>query len=340
MRAVRNILLVVVAILSVYSSALPTSVATQGPGGFSCTCGNGGCGATWVACWESCPVQAAVPTCATICSQSNCGNVTSSAGGRSCSGMGGCPPSFTTHVSQFCNCCLPNGYSQRSCTFGAECCSGFCNADRCQAPPPPTCEPSPGSCLREDQQWNYITCECDTVCPVVFDGDGDGLALTSASNGVSFDLTADGIMEHLSWTSAGSDDAFIALDRNSNGRIDDGSELFGFYTEQPDGPDKNGFRALAVFDAIEMGGNRDGQLNAADTVFSSLLLWTDENHDGVSQPVELTWLAQSGITAIDLDYRSSRRRDQYGNLLRWRSKAEGVHGRSKWLWDVVFQLYQ
>lgn len=203
-----------------------------------------------------------------------------------------------------------------------------------------SCEPPPGGCSQEDQEWNPNTCNCDTVCPIVFDRSGDGLTLTSAPNGVSFDLTADGVLEHLSWTSAGSDDAFLVLDRNQNGRIDDGGELFGFYTEQPEATSKNGFRALAVFDMPANGGNREGRITPADAIFDSLALWTDSDHDGVSRSTELAALAASGISSIDLDYKDSKRRDKYGNLMRWRAKVEGVQGRSQWLWDVVLRLNQ
>ena len=90
-----------------------------------------------------------------------------------------------------------------------------------------------------------------------------------------FDTLGDGIPEQISWTAAKSDDSWLALDRNGNGLIDNGRELFGSSTPQPyllKGDSKNGFRALAVFDTTPYGGNGDGRIDRDDTVFYLLKL--------------------------------------------------------------------
>jgi Ca2+-binding RTX toxin-like protein len=128
--------------------------------------------------------------------------------------------------------------------------------------------------------------------PIVFDLDGDGIETVGLKAGVKFDGNADGIKTTTGWV--GKDDGMLVWDKNGNGQIDSGRELFGDQTVLENGQlATNGFAALSEQDT-----NQDGKVDASDANFAQFKVWQDVNGDGVSQTSELFTLAQKGIASV------------------------------------------
>lgn len=156
--------------------------------------------------------------------------------------------------------------------------------------------------------------------PIIIDISGQGFSLTSAANGVKFDISGTGTPVQMGWTAAGANNAFLALP-GADGLVHNGQQLFGNFTPQPKSATPNGFAALAVYDEPANGGNGDGVIDSRDAIFSSLRLWIDSNHDGISQPNELFTLPSLGVNSISLNYKADERTDQWGNVFHYRAQV-------------------
>jgi len=226
----------------------------------------------------------------------------------------------------------------QTCSAARPCCDGLeCSLlGECRPTPTPTPECSGINCELAEQELDPPDC-CPS--PILIDTTGNGFSLTDVTGGVRFDLNRDGYAEQLAWTSIGSDEAWLCLDRNGNGTIDNGEELFGNYTPQPEPPPdekRNGFLALAEYDKPINGGNSDGKINENDAVFASLRLWRDTSHNGISEPAELYTLPALGLKTLHLDYQAKKKADEWGNGFRYRAKVMDNHDAQlgRWAWDV------
>ncbi|MBI1860812.1 MAG: hypothetical protein HYR96_07840 [Deltaproteobacteria bacterium] len=187
---------------------------------------------------------------------------------------------------------------------------------------------------------HFTLAEDPEVCekqysPLVLDLTGEGFKLTDAPSGVIFDLNATGNPIPTAWI-LGSNNAFLVLDRNNNGVIDDGGELFGSATTLSNGKRAaNGFEALKEFDD-----NHDGVIDQKDAAYATLRLWFDRNKNAVTDRGELMTLKRAGVESISLNYVEVHEVDQYGNQTRQRStfkRRSGSKVYSLQIIDIWFQ---
>lgn len=139
------------------------------------------------------------------------------------------------------------------------------------------------------------------VDPLVLDLDGDGIEISPLASQIQFDTNGDGIKTGTAWVQA--DDGLLVWDRNGNGLIDSGRELFGDETLLANGQKAaHGFAALSELDVGGAdGGAGDGVFDAKDAQYASLRIWRDLNQDGISQANELQTLAEAGVASIKLE---------------------------------------
>jgi ALTTAQ repeat-containing protein len=168
-----------------------------------------------------------------------------------------------------------------------------------------------------------------SASPIVLDLNGDGVRTTSAGQGNSFDLNATGSAAKHGWTSSG--DGLLVMDRNHDGTINNGTELFGTGTVLA-----NGQRAGDGYSALrELDSDHDGKITAADANFKELQVWVDGNGDGITDGGELKTLASLGIIELDLGAKTGTEIDN-GNLLGLVSGYKTSDGATHDMADVWF----
>jgi len=165
--------------------------------------------------------------------------------------------------------------------------------------------------------------------PLILDLDGNGVSTLGLGSGVQFDINATGQKISTGWVAP--TDGLLALDRNHNGTIDDGSELFGSATILPDGSKAaNGYAALAALDT-----NHDGVIDSRDSAYADLVVWVDSNSDGISESGELHSLASLNIASISVNDQAASS-VQNGNIVGLTSTYTSTDGSTHAAADVWF----
>ncbi|WP_290456467.1 hypothetical protein, partial [Helicobacter rodentium] len=141
------------------------------------------------------------------------------------------------------------------------------------------------------------------IDPLVIDYEGNGTELSDTK--MRFDLDSDGTPDQIATLKKGS--GFLALDKNGDGKINDGNELFG--TKSGDG-----FKDLSVYDS-----NGDGKIDKDDPIYDKLRIWTpDGNGEG-----KLVGLGEKGVGVIYLNPKESEElmKGESGDLLGIKRKS-------------------
>ncbi|MEQ1705535.1 MAG: calcium-binding protein [Rickettsiales bacterium] len=173
--------------------------------------------------------------------------------------------------------------------------------------------------------WKFLDAlAASLIDPLIIDTAGNGIKLDSwQTSTVLFDLDGNGSKENTGWTKANGDDAFLVIDKNNDGKINDITEMFG-------NRDIPGFKQLATYDS-----NKDGVINTTDTQFNLLKLWNDKNANGVVDAGELTTLAANNITSISLNKYSSTANIS-GNMQTSVSSVTKTDGTTKNIHELNF----
>ena len=168
--------------------------------------------------------------------------------------------------------------------------------------------------------------------PIILDLDGNGVGTASkfGYHGAMFDHDGDGVATATGWVDKS--DGLLVRDVNGDGKINDGSELFGDNTHLA-----NGELATSGIEALrDLDDNGDGVIDANDKAFSELKVWQDKNGDGISSDDELMSLAELGIEKIDLNNKETINKEVDGGIIKEQATFIKTDGSIHTLADVNF----
>lgn len=186
-----------------------------------------------------------------------------------------------------------------------------------------------------DNLYENLENVADNYCtPLIIDLNGDGVKTITDNMGVTFDFNNDGELIRTGWVHP--EDGLLVMDRDKNGIISNGNELFGEHSPvlSFNINDKNGFSSLSSLDS-----NCDGLINQDDISWSELLVWKDNSMDGISQSDELFSLETIGISSIGIDAQRSFFYDENGNFHKLTANVDWVNGNKTDITDVLFHEY-
>lgn len=168
--------------------------------------------------------------------------------------------------------------------------------------------------------------------PLLIDLDGDGITTLPIEHGIKFDYEGDSNPINTGWASKNS--GFLVIDKNNDGIVNSGQELFGDHTRLPNGViASDGVMALTALDS-----NYDGLIDDRDSVWSELKIWQDLNSNGISEGNELQSLIDIGLKNINLSFTKDSIIDEHGNIHEFNSTVVWEDGRTTDITDVLFRV--
>lgn len=183
----------------------------------------------------------------------------------------------------------------------------------------------------DNLQQNFDQIAKNYHTPLAIELYGEELLTTSVEDGVSFDMDGDGMAEQTAWLKKGS--GFLVWDKNGDGMVNDGTEMFGEATVMSDGKRaENGVEALKDLDS-----DNNNIINQYDELWGELRIWHDENSNGKTEEGELSLLSDWDIQSISLDFAEINLKDEADNKILFESEVVLENGERRKVADIDFQ---